>query len=100
MAQAKDRIPYASFMAGESYNFWQDSAHVRGIWRKTTPESYRLASPAWTTVLDLDAVAKAENANWVWHGAGANAEQPAHALAFGYTYFALALMDKSPAVVP
>ena len=25
MAQAKDRIPYASFMAGALYNFWQDS---------------------------------------------------------------------------
>ena len=33
MAQAKDRIPYVSFMAGALYNFWQDSAHVRGIWR-------------------------------------------------------------------
>ncbi|MBL0172023.1 MAG: S9 family peptidase [Gemmatimonadaceae bacterium] len=69
MAQAKDRIPNASFMAGALYNFWQDAAHVRGIWRKTTLESYRTASPVWTTVLDLDALAKTEKANWVWHGA-------------------------------
>jgi prolyl oligopeptidase len=69
MANAKDRIPGASFMAGALYNFWQDSAHVRGIWRKTTLESYRTASPVWTTVLDLDALAKTEKANWVWHGA-------------------------------
>ena len=54
MAQAKDRIPNASFMAGALYNFWQDSAHVRGIWRRTTLESYRTASPVWTTELDLD----------------------------------------------
>lgn len=75
MAQAKDRIPYVGFRGGALYNFWQDSAHVRGIWRKTTLASYRTTTPVWTTVLDLDSLAKAENANWVWHSA--NCEQPA-----------------------
>jgi prolyl oligopeptidase len=75
MAQAKDRIPYVSFHGGALYNFWQDSAHVRGIWRKTSLESYRTTAPAWTTVLDLDSLATAEKANWVWHGA--NCAQPA-----------------------
>ncbi|MDZ7632514.1 MAG: hypothetical protein U5K74_14490 [Gemmatimonadaceae bacterium] len=69
MAQAKDRIPYVTFIGGALYNFWQDSAHVRGIWRKTSLTSYRLASPLWVTVLDLDALAAKEKANWVWHGA-------------------------------
>jgi prolyl oligopeptidase len=69
MASAKDRIPYVTFIAGALYNFWQDSAHVRGLWRKTSLASYRTASPTWTTVLDLDALAKKEKANWVWHGA-------------------------------
>ena len=69
MAQASDRIPYVSFIGGELYNFWQDSAHVRGIWRKTSLASYRSSAPAWTTVLDVDSLAKSESANWVWHGA-------------------------------
>ena len=69
MASAKDRIPYVTFIGGALYNFWQDSAHVRGIWRKTSLASYRTASPTWVTVLDLDALAARENANWVWHGA-------------------------------
>jgi prolyl oligopeptidase len=69
MAQAKDRIPYVSFHGGALYNFWQDSAHVRGLWRRTTLESYRSNAPVWTTVLDLDSLATAEKANWVWHGA-------------------------------
>jgi prolyl oligopeptidase len=68
MAQAQDRLPYVSYIGGELYNFWRDSVHVRGIWRKTSLASYRSASPNWTTVLDLDALAKAENANWVFHG--------------------------------
>ena len=70
MAQAKDRIPYVYFLGGRLYNFWQDSAHVRGVWRRTTLASYRTPSPQWETVLDLDSLAKAENENWVWAGAG------------------------------
>ena len=69
IAQASDRIPNAHFIGGQLYNFWQDSAHVRGIWRRTTLASYRAASPQWTTVLDLDSLARAEKANWVWEGA-------------------------------
>ncbi len=69
MAQATDRIPGVTFIGGLLYNFWQDSAHVRGIWRRTTLASYRTPAPTWTTVLDLDSLAAAEKANWVWHGA-------------------------------
>ena len=56
---AKDRIPYGSIRGKYVYNFWQDAEHVRGIMRRTTPESYRLAKPEWETVLDIDALAKA-----------------------------------------
>ncbi len=69
VAQASDRIPYGSFIGGQIYNFWQDSAHVRGIWRRTSLASYRTASPQWSTVLDLDSLARTEKANWVWRGA-------------------------------
>src|SRR5919107_111551 len=69
VAQSRDRIPYARFLNGQLYNFWQDSAHVRGVWRRTTLASYRTASPQWTTVLDLDSLARAEKGNWVWEGA-------------------------------
>lgn len=69
MAQAKDRLPYVNMIGGRLYNFWQDAAHVRGIWRSTTLASYRTATPVWTTVLDLDALAASEKANWVWQGA-------------------------------
>jgi len=69
VAQSNDRIPFARFIGGQLYNFWQDSAHVRGIWRRTTLASYRTASPQWTTVLDLDSLARAEKANWFWQGA-------------------------------
>ncbi len=64
IAEAKDRIPTPRVIQGEIYNFWQDADHVRGIWRKTGIADYRAAEPHWETVLDLDALAKRENANW------------------------------------
>jgi prolyl oligopeptidase PreP (S9A serine peptidase family) len=51
------------------YNFWRDGEHPRGLWRRTSLESYRSDAPEWDTVLDLDALAEAEEENWVWHGA-------------------------------
>jgi prolyl oligopeptidase len=68
IAQANDRIPYGFTLRSEIYNFWQDADHVRGILRKATRASYETGEPKWTTVLDLDALAKAENANWVFKG--------------------------------
>jgi prolyl oligopeptidase len=65
---ASDRIPAVSFAGdGSLRDFWQDKEHVRGIWRTTTVESYRTGKPQFRTILDLDALAKAEKANWVWH---------------------------------
>jgi prolyl oligopeptidase len=67
---AKDRVPGVSFAGdGSLRNFWQDADHVRGVWRKTTLDSYRTATPAWETILDIDALSKAQNANWVFKGA-------------------------------
>jgi prolyl oligopeptidase len=67
-AEARDRIPVPSIVDGQIYNFWQDAEHVHGLWRRTTLASYHTAAPAWTTVLDLDALSKAEKANWFWKG--------------------------------
>ncbi len=69
LAQSSDRIATPQLIGGMVYNFWQDPAHVRGIWRRTTIASYRTDEPDWTTVLDLDALAAREHANWVWKGA-------------------------------
>ncbi|MBP2428828.1 prolyl oligopeptidase family serine peptidase [Bradyrhizobium elkanii] len=67
--QAKDRIAYVSLGRRGLENFWQDENHVRGIWRRTTLESYCSQDPQWETILDVDALAVAENRNWVFQGA-------------------------------
>ena len=60
IAGAKDRIPAPRFLHGAIYNFWQDPDHLRGFLRKTTLADYRMLAPNWTTVLDIDALGKAE----------------------------------------
>ena len=69
IVNASDRVPMPSFRAGGIDNFWQDQAAVRGVWRRTSLDSYRTKTPQWETVLDIDALAKAEGANWVYKGA-------------------------------
>jgi len=66
---AQDRIPTPHFRAGGIDNLWQDAGHVHGVWRHTSEASYRTASPQWVTLLDLDALSKAEGKNWIWKGA-------------------------------
>ena len=68
LMNARERIPYVSRVGPHFYNFWQDAEHVRGLWRRTTLESYRQAEPDWEIVLDLDALGAVEGENWVWHG--------------------------------
>ena len=65
---SSDKIPYVGVHGGWCYNFWRDAIHVRGIWRRTTLDEYRKPTPRWETVLDLDALANAEDENWVWAG--------------------------------
>ncbi|MEN1960587.1 prolyl oligopeptidase family serine peptidase [Luteimonas sp. MJ246] len=64
-----DKIPGVYKQGDWYYNFWKDSKHERGLWRRTTLEEYRKPQPKWETVLDLDALNRAEGENWVWHGA-------------------------------
>jgi len=66
---SRERIPFVARMGEHYYNFWRDAANPRGLWRRTTLDEYRKAEPAWETVLDVDALAKAEQENWVWKGA-------------------------------
>ncbi len=66
---SKEKIPTPEILGEAVYNFWKDDTHERGIWRRTTLASYRTATPQWETVLDVDALAKADGKAWVFHGA-------------------------------
>ncbi|WP_406023202.1 prolyl oligopeptidase family serine peptidase [Nocardioides sp. NBC_00850] len=71
-----DRVPEVSRLGEHLYNFWRDADHERGIWRRTTPASYRTDDPEWEILLDLDALAEEEGESWVWHGASVLRPEP------------------------
>lgn len=73
------RIPYVRRRGEYLYNFWRDADNPRGLWRRTTLESYRSEEPEWDVLIDVDAIASAEDENWVW--AGADVIEPDHHLA-------------------
>ena len=64
-----DKIPSVSQRGEWLYNFWRDGEHPRGVWRRTSWDSYRTDAPEWEVILDVDALAEAEGESWVWHGA-------------------------------
>jgi prolyl oligopeptidase len=50
-------------------NFWRDAANPRGLWRQSPLDAWLAGKPEWTTLIDVDALGKAEKQSWVWHGA-------------------------------
>jgi len=63
------RIPYVRRRGEYLYNFWRDAANPRGLWRRTTLDSYRTAETDWDVLIDLDELAAVDDENWVWAGA-------------------------------
>ena len=68
IADSKDKIPFVQRIGGKTgdedekvyYNFWQDATHKRGVWRRTSYNGYKSASPEWETVLSVDDLNTAE----------------------------------------
>ena len=84
------RIPYVRRRGEYLYNFWRDAANPRGLWRRTTLQSYRSRGASdersreepqtqWDVIIDLDELARRDDSNWVW--AGADVIEPDHSLA-------------------
>ena len=73
------RIPYVRRRGKYLYNFWRDAANPRGLWRRTTLDSYRTDVPEWEVVIDVDELAAADDEKWVW--AGGKVIEPDHSLA-------------------
>src|SRR6056300_435501 len=65
---SKERIPYGRIRGEHVYNFWQDEKNIRGLWRRTSRESYATDDPDWETIVDFDVLAQEEDKNWVFKG--------------------------------
>jgi prolyl oligopeptidase len=63
-----DRIAMPTFRGEQIYNLWTDATNPRGLYRRTSLEAYLAGTPAWETVLDIDALSAAEDVPWVLKG--------------------------------
>jgi prolyl oligopeptidase len=50
-------------------NYWQDEQHPRGIWRVSPLAAFAAGKPQWRTLLDIDAMSKADGKQWAFKGA-------------------------------
>tara|TARA_B110000305_G_C19248979_1_gene543769 strand:- start:229 stop:537 length:309 start_codon:yes stop_codon:yes gene_type:complete len=61
----KDKIPSVVLRNGKLWNFWQDSKNQRGLHRYCDIDDYQahdnVEDIKWTTVMDFDALGKAED---------------------------------------
>lgn len=64
-----DRIASPAIYGDYIFNFWQDAEHQRGIWRRTTYQSYLSNNPKWEILLDMDELSERDNIKWVFKGA-------------------------------
>ncbi|MFW6085458.1 MAG: S9 family peptidase, partial [Gemmatimonadota bacterium] len=63
-----ERVPIPSIWGDYLYDFWRDAEHQRGLWRRTSPESFLSGDPEWEVLIDVDSLAAAEGEPWVFAG--------------------------------
>jgi prolyl oligopeptidase len=69
IASSAQRIAFPELIGGRVLNFWRDAEHPQGVWRHCSEAQYTGGAPRWETLLDLDALSRAEGRQWVWKGA-------------------------------
>ena len=74
------RLPQVWQQGDWLYNFWRGPENPRGLLRRTTLEAFAGQSPAWETVLDIDAMSERDGKQWVYKGMNCLPKQPEHCL--------------------
>jgi prolyl oligopeptidase len=80
IADSDDRLPLPLLAGEHVLNFWQDATHVRGLLRRSGLTEFAGGSPTWTTVLDIDALARTEQRDHVFKGANVSPAKTSRAL--------------------
>ena len=77
MLDRPDKIPGIARRRPYFCNFWTDAQQPRGLWRRTTPESFRLEQAAWEVLLDLTRSQRRRARDWIWGAPRRRARNPA-----------------------
>ena len=78
---SSDRIAFPAIRDEDLYNFWTDADHARGIYRRTSWDSYLSGDPEWELVLDLDALVAEEDVPWAFRGMNCLAPEDRYCIA-------------------
>lgn len=78
---SESRLPAIEQKGEKIYNFWRGPDNPRGVLRRTTLDEFSSDNPAWETVIDIDALSKAEGEKWVYKGLDCLPKQPEFCLA-------------------
>ena len=68
VAEDPRRLPMPELQGDQILNDWRDAANPRGLLRRTTVADYLTQDPHWHTLVDFDALGKAEKVGWVSRG--------------------------------
>jgi len=67
LLSSSDKIAEPDQILGQKVlNFWKDEQHPRGIWRVSPLAAFAAGQPQWRTLIDIDAMSKADKKNWVF----------------------------------
>ncbi|MBV8604893.1 MAG: S9 family peptidase [Pelomonas sp.] len=69
------RLPEVEQHGRWLYNLWQDAAHPRGVYRRTTLAEFGRPDPHWEILLDIDALSKQEGTLYAFNGARFRADE-------------------------
>ncbi|MBM6588638.1 prolyl oligopeptidase family serine peptidase [Brevibacterium sp. RIT 803] len=77
---SEGKIPMVAKRGEHYFNFWRDSNNPKGLWRRTTWDSFVSDSPEWEILIDLDELGTTEETAWVWAGASVRRSDDSRAL--------------------
>lgn len=77
---SEGKIPMVAKRGEHYFNFWRDSTNPKGMWRRTTWDSFVSDTPEWEVLIDLDELGAAEATPWVWAGASVRRSDNSRAL--------------------
>ena len=66
--ESSEKLQYPVPINGYVYNFWKDSTHVRGLYRRMLLSEYLEGKRDWDVIIDVDKIAEEEGESWVFKG--------------------------------
>lgn len=78
----KNKLPEIDLIGDMVYSLKKDADHPRGLYQRTSIDSFKKGDPTWEVVLDIDAMSDNDNIKWVFHGMDCHAPKNQRCLVY------------------